>query len=453
MKSTEQKVLKFIEQFKLINEGDKILVAFSGGPDSVFALHFLNKFRKKYKIELLALHFNHGLRGKESDDDAGFAKEFCAGLDVEFIVQKLNVKIFAKKNKLSIEEAARLLRYKNLENIAKKRGCTKIVTAHNLSDNTETILMNLFNGTGLSGLKGIPIQRENIIRPLICLSKEEILEYLRKEKINYRVDLSNLSDDFRRNYIRNRIIPLIKTKLNPQIDEAVFRSSQNLANSLQLNETLVAHLISRFVTCSRNAVNIQINLSDIFHGEIPGEILRAILKKHFEYSIEFDDYQKINSLLLKQKGKHVQLSSNIIALRESESIRIQRFHKTSNGKVEIGIGHKALLASKMVGIEHADKEKIKFRTNGKTEFISADNLNEKFILRVWKSGDKFKPIGMNHFKKVSDFLTDLKIPSSARKDQLVLSNRNQIVWVVGLRIDDRFKLNSKTKKVYKLWVK
>jgi len=453
MKRTEQKVLKFIEQFKLIHNGDKILVAFSGGPDSVFALHFLDKFKKKYGIELLALHFNHGLRGKESDDDANFAEEFCDAMNVKFIVQNLNVKTFAKKNKFSIEEAARLLRYKNLDLIAKKWGCTKIVTAHNLSDNTETILMNLFNGTGLSGLMGIPIQRGNIVRPLICLSKQEIFEYLQKEKINYRVDSSNLSDDFRRNYIRNRIVPLIKTKLNPQIDEALFRSSQNLANSLQLNETLVAYLKSRFVTYNRDAVNIQINLSEIFQGVIPGELLRAILKEHFEYSIEFDDYQKINSLLLKQKGRKVQLASNLIVLRESESIRIQRVQKTSNGKVQIEIGNRILFGSRKFGVESIDKEKIKFKGGGKTEFISADNLNEKFILRVWKPGDKFKPIGMNHFKKVSDFLTDLKIPSSERKDQLVLLNRNQIVWVVGLRIDDRVKLNSKTKKIYKLWAK
>ena len=204
MKSTEQKVLKFIEQFKLINKGDKILVS-SGGPDSVFALHFLFKFRKKYIIELLALHFNHGLRCKESDGDENFAKEFCEKLNVQFISQKLDVKSFAKKNKLSIEEAARLLRYKNLERIALKSGCTKIVTAHNQSDNTETILMNLFSGTGLSGLSGIRFE-ENIIRPLLCLGKQEILEYMNKEKINSRDDSSNLNDDFRRNYIHNRIL-------------------------------------------------------------------------------------------------------------------------------------------------------------------------------------------------------------------------------------------------------
>jgi tRNA(Ile)-lysidine synthase len=314
-------------------------------------------------------------------------------------------------------------------------------------------LLNLFSGTGVSGMMGIPVQRENIIRPLMSLNKKEILDYLTKEKIRYRFDSSNLNDDFRRNYIRNRIVPLIKEKFNPQIDETVFRSSQNLANSIQLNETLVEYVISQFITYKRNSININTDMSEIFHGEIPGEILKAILKKHFEYSIEFDDYQKINSLLVKQKGKHVQLSSNLNARRESHDIRIERVKKTSNEIREIGIEGEALLGSMKVGIDSAENEKIKFSRDGKTEFISSDNLDEKFILRPWRSGDKFKPLGMKHLKKVSDFLTDIKIPSSERKDQLVLLNRNQIVWVVGLRIDDRHKLNSKTKKVYKLWVK
>lgn len=452
MKRTEQKVLKFIEQFKLINKGDKILVAFSGGPDSVFALHFLFKFRKKYKIELLALHFNHGLRGKESDGDENFAMEFCEKLNVQFISQKLNVKFFSKKNKLSIEEAARLLRYKNLEKIAINTGCTKIVTAHNQSDNTETILMNLFSGTGLSGLSGIPIRRENIIRPLLCLSKQEIVEYLNREKINSRIDSSNMNDDFRRNYIRNRILPLIKIKLNPKIDEAVFRSSQNLSNALQLNETLVEHLRSQFVTHTRNALNIKIQLSDLFGGEVPGEVLRTILKTNFAHALEYDDFIKINALITKQKGKQVQLTSNLVALRESECIRIERVQKTSNNKVELKVGDIVTIGSQKIGIEPADMNDVKFSKGGRVEFISADNLSEKFILRVWNPGDKFKPLGMKNLKKVSDFLTDEKVPSSERKNQLVLLSRNQIVWIVGLRIDDRFKLNSKTKKIYKLWV-
>lgn len=453
MKRTEQKVLKFIEQQKLINTGDRILIAFSGGPDSVFALNFLNKFRKKYKIELLALHFNHGLRGKESDDDEKFAMEFCKKLDVPFISQKLDVKRFAKRNKLSVEEAARLLRYKNLEKISVKRIFNKIITAHNQSDNTETILMNFFNGTGLSGLSGIPIRRENIIRPLLCLSKQEIVEYLDKEKINSRFDSSNLNDDFRRNYIRNGILPLIKLKLNPRIDEAVFRSSQNLSNALHLNEMLIEYLQSKFVSHHRNALSVQIQLSDLFNGEIPGEFLKTILKSHFNHQFEFDDYVKINSLVKNQKGKQVQLASNLVALRESDCIRIEKIKKRSASKFELEAGDKIDIDSHTIGIELANIEDVKFGKNGRIEFISAENLSKKFILRLWKPGDKFKPLGMTNLKKVSDFLTDEKISSSERKNQFVLLNRNQIVWIVGLRIDDRVKLNSRTKKIYKLWVK
>ncbi|MBA4407620.1 tRNA lysidine(34) synthetase TilS [bacterium] len=453
MKRTEQKVLSFIDRFQLINKGDKILVAFSGGPDSVFALHFLNKFSKKFKIVLIALHFNHGLRGKESDEDENFAMKCCEELNVPFISRKLNVKSFSKKNKLSIEEAARLLRYKNIEKIAHETGCNKIVTAHNQSDNTETILMNLFSGTGLSGLNGIPIQRENIIRPLLCLSKLEIIEYLSKAKINSRFDSSNLNDDFRRNYIRNRILPLVKEKLNPNVDETVFRSSQNLLNALHLNETLIEHLRKQFVTETRNAIKINIKLSNLSGGEIPGELLKNILKKKFGHALEYDDFIKINTLITKQKGKQVHLTSGIIALRESDSIRIERFQKASNKNIEIKAGNVVTAGSHKIGVEFANSGDVRFNKGGRVEFISADNLGEKFNLRVWNPGDKFKPLGMKQLKKVSDFLTDEKIPSSGRKNQLVLLSRNQIVWIVGLRIDDRFKLNSKTKKIYKLWVK
>jgi tRNA(Ile)-lysidine synthase len=158
-------------------------------------------------------------------------------------------------------------------------------------------------------------------------------------------------------------------------------------------------------------------------------------------------------LITKQKGKKIQLSKKLIALREEESIRIELTGKSSNNNFTMKIGDKIKLGSKTISIELAKSENVQFKNNGKVEFISAEGMNENFILRTWKFGDKFKPLGMKNFKKVSDFLTDLKISVSERKNQLVLTNRNQIVWIVGLRIDDRFKLNSKTKKIYKLWVK
>ena len=452
MKRVEQKVLKFVDQYKLIVFGDKILVAFSGGPDSVFALNFLKKYIRKFKTELVAVHFNHGLRGEESDTDEKFARDFCEANSIKIEIEKLNVKSFAKKNKLSIEEAARKLRYENLESIAKKLKCDKIVTAHNQSDNTETILMNLFSGTGLSGLAGIPIQRGKIIRPLLCLAKQEVLEYLQTEKIPFRIDSSNFSNDFKRNFVRNRILPLVREKINPSIDEALFRSARNVESSSLLSEKLLDLPTRKYVTAKDGVVKIKTLLSELFGGKFPGEILKSTLQKYFKHEFGYDDFEKINSLTAKQKGRRIQLTKSLIAYREEREIRIEEAKATSNRELKIESGAHVTIGSKIIGVELEKNKNVKLVDDKKTEFISGDNLENSFEIRAWKEGDRFKPLGMKGLKKVSDFLTDEKVPTSERKKQLLLLNRNQIVWVVGLRIDDRFKLNSKTKKVYKLWM-
>jgi tRNA(Ile)-lysidine synthase len=453
MKNIEQKVLRFIEQNNLISANDKILIAFSGGPDSVFALNFFSKFKKKFKIQLCAVHFNHQLRGEESDNDEIFSIEACKKLKVPIEIKRINVKTHAAQNKLSVEEAARILRYNNLKLIAAQRKCNKVITAHNQSDNTETILLNMFSGTGISGLSGIPVQRLDIIRPLLCLPKQEILEYLEKSKIQFRIDSSNLSDDFKRNFIRNRILPLVKQKINPSIDEALFRSSQNLNGTLLLNDRLINHIISEYITHSSDTIQLPLLLPDIFGGIIPGDILKVVLRKFLKHEFDHGDFIKINSLIKIQKGKIVELSKDLIAVREEDSIRIGIKKLTANDRLELKINSQCTVENQKVGIDLADSNKIKFEKNGKVEFISGDKLKGNFIVRRWTEGDKFIPLGMKNFKKVSDFLTDLKMPSSKRKAQLILTNHSQIVWIVGLRIDDRFKLNSKNKKVLKLWTK
>lgn len=452
MQRIEQKILKFIDDRKLISAGDKIMVALSGGPDSVFALTFLNKYKRKFKIDLYAVHFNHKLRAKESDTDEIFSKEICRDNDIPLIVVKLNVRTFSKRNKISIEEAARKLRYRNLEILAEDLECNKIVTAHNQTDNTETVLINLFSGTGSSGLSGIPITRGKIIRPLLSVTKQDILDYLQSRKISFRIDSSNLNDDFKRNYLRNKILPLVRTNLNPSVDESIFRSAKNLESEMRFSKQAIEYIEQKFVSTSDNAISIKLDLSNVFDGKIPGIILKDIFKKYFKHEFEHDDYRKINSLLAKQKGKKVQISGKLSAFREEKEIRIEQILATSNKEVELKTGQQVKIGSVKIGAEHIDMKNVKFSSNGKVEFISGDGLDEQFIIRHWLPGDKFKPLGMKNFKKVSDFLTDIKIPTSKRKNQLVLLNRNHIIWIVGLRIDDRFKMNSKTKTIYKLWM-
>nr|MDA3860721.1 tRNA lysidine(34) synthetase TilS [Melioribacteraceae bacterium] len=192
----EQNIFCFIKSHNLVQKGDKLLIAFSGGADSFFALQFFYKFKSKFGVELSALHINHSLRGNESDNDELFCKSVCENLDIQFTSLKIDVKKTAKRNKESIEEAARNIRYTELQKHAKEISAAKIVTAHNLNDNTETILLNLFRGAGLSGASGIPVKRENIIRPLLSTSKEDIIKYLETNNFKFRTDSSNFENDF-----------------------------------------------------------------------------------------------------------------------------------------------------------------------------------------------------------------------------------------------------------------
>jgi len=449
MKSIEEKVINFIARYGLIGQKENLLIAFSGGPDSVFALHFFYKFRKKFRCNISAVHFNHNLRGNESKEDENFAIAQCKKLRVDLNIIQLDVKAFAKKNKLSLEEAARILRYNELSKFAKRNSIDKIITAHNLNDNTETILMNLFSGTGISGLSGIPIKRENIIRPLLCLTKKEVLQYLNHNKINYRIDSSNLENDFKRNFIRNKILPLIE-EINPSFDDALFRSSQNFLKQKEFENKSIEYLIQNFSKKIKNGYELSLDLLKIY-DEIPGEFLKFFLKKYFNYQLEHKDYIKINKLAFNQKGKSIALKNYLKVIKESDALVFTKKIIDNIEAVEIKIGESKKISEKTIKIESTTKSEKLSPDN--YELIAADNLDDTFIIRNWKIGDKFKPLGMKKEKNVSDFLTDLKIPAAVKKEQLVMINRNQIIWIVGLRISDDVKITSETKKVIKLWIK
>ena len=171
MKTIEQKVLKFIDEKDLIQRNDRVLVALSGGPDSTFLLHFLLKFRKKYNIELGAVHVNHMIRGKSAIEDEEFCRKLSVNLNIKYFAGQKNVRLYAKKNKYSLEEAGRIIRYETLNKVLKQKGFNKIATAHNCSDNAETVLLNLIKGTGIKGISGIPPKRGYIIRPILGLKK------------------------------------------------------------------------------------------------------------------------------------------------------------------------------------------------------------------------------------------------------------------------------------------
>jgi tRNA(Ile)-lysidine synthase len=453
MKKTEQKVLRFIAEKSLIQKDDKILVALSGGPDSVFLLHFLNKFRKKFKISLGAIHINHGLRGKAASVDAKFCEDITNKIGVPFYSVKKNVKALAKKLKVSTEEAGRIVRYEEFEKLFTKEGLTKIATAHIADDNAETVLLNLIKGTGLNGISGIPYSRGKIIRPLLSLTKEEIVQYLKFYKIDYRTDLTNLENEYEKNFLRNEIIPLIKIRLNPSLENTLLKSSGVFKEINNFVKKKLADATDNLVIKKSNQFCISLsNLSKI-EKELRGEAIRLLFEIEYKIQLSFDEVTKIFSLIEKQPGRSINLQRKLKVIRERNELVVVSQKKELNSKpVVINSGDSIKLNDKHLSIKEVKTQKEYSSSDKNIEFINGDKAKSKFILRKWQPGDRFFPFGMKGSKKVSDFLSEQKLSYYNKKDQMILTNDNQIVWVIGLRLDNRFRITPQTKKIYELCI-
>lgn len=447
-KKIEEKIFSFTDKNRLIEKGDSILIGFSGGADSRFVLYFLNKYAAKYKIEIAAVHVNHMLRGKEAERDENFCRKVADEIGIEFYSKSVNVKSYVKKNKLSIEEAARILRYEVFEEIADKENFTKICTAHNMNDNSETVLLNLFKGTGTAGLSGIPPKRGKIIRPLLAVTRDEIEDYLSSENIKFITDSSNADVNFLRNKIRREILPVVRSGINPQVDKAILNLSGIISERNVFIKNYADKLRVKLLEKDSGKLKLKISLPETDSTLLLNEILRPELVGIFSFSPEYQDIEKIKDLINSQKGSVAAFRENLYGIREKNEVLFYRA-KEHSGESEITfrLGEKV----KTDDFELIFKDNLNKEAG--CEIISLDDLDETFILRKWKTGDKFQPLGMKGKKKISDFLTDIKIPSHERADVYVVENNNEIIWVVGYRISDKVKIKNNSRKKAKLCVK
>ncbi len=453
-KKIDQKVIKFISEKNLINKNDKILVALSGGPDSVFLLYFLNKFRRKFQVSLGAFHLNHKLRGKEAEEDLLFCREFCSSIGIDFFSANKNVKMFAWKNKISTEEAGRKIRYEQLNKIAGQNNFNKIATAHIADDNTETVLLNLIKGTGLKGISGIPVRRGKIIRPVLVLTKVEIINYLSEKKIEYRIDASNESQVYERNFLRHEVIPLLKKRLNPSLDKTLFNSSQIFKNQFAAIEKIITSASSGIFLFRNNELNVSAGELKKIDKEFWGDLFKTAIEGNFKVEFKSNDFTKIYSLVFNETGKSQNISNNLVVFRERESLVIKKKKNDISQEFIIHPGEKVKFDKNKIQILWNKMNNVELSANRNIEYISADKIDEEFVIRKWKHGDKFFPLGMKGSKNISDFLNEQKIEYNKKAGQYVLTNNGRIVWVIGLRIDNNFKIkesgSSRTKKVLKL---
>lgn len=424
----------------LFNKTDKLLIAFSGGVDSVVLCDLLTK--AGYHFDLA--HCNFQLRGTEANDDTSFCETYAKLIHAKCHTIYFNTKNYAVENKLSIQMAARELRYKWFKQLISEHGYTYLLTAHHANDNAETLFVNLTRGTGIKGLQGIPEKQNNTIRPLLFATKEMIKNYAKKHNIQFREDSSNQEVKYKRNFIRHQIIPELK-KLNPILEETLNTSIHYFKQSSQI---VTQFCKSKFKDiCEENNERLKINISLLLSEPQKETLLFEWLHpKGFKAN-------QIEQLIIvlsdkNNVGKLFESSTHQLAVDRTYLIVKKKTNEINTTEFKINsISDTTHLPIKLV-LEEIKQTSF---TNNKNElFISVTDYFFPLTLRKWKTGDKFQPFGMNGFKKLSDYFKDQKLSKFDKEAVWILESNQQIICIVGYRMDNRFKVTNESNQILKL---
>ncbi|MBA4311102.1 MAG: tRNA lysidine(34) synthetase TilS [Chlorobiaceae bacterium] len=452
---TEDKLFKSFQQFilenRLIQRGEKIIVSVSGGIDSMTLLNLMLDLKNRMKLTIAIAHFNHQLRGNESNEDETFIRDYAKKRKIRCFIESTDTNHISETEKLSIQETARNLRYNFLLNIRKSLGYQKIATAHNADDNAETILFNIFRGTGVHGMTGIPVFRkdQNIIRPLLFASRDEITSYAAENNISFREDSSNSKKEYTRNFIRHEILPAIRQNINPNIRGSLLRSS-HIFTGLEIfistaNKSLKKKIIR---SKSKNELIISRNKFIALPQFSKEQLLYDIAREFCNSEIDYSTITTMLKISEAATGTFSSIGNDVLILRDRNYLIIKRWKRPSAFVYPI----KLETEQKFSGFKFKSLKVTKgtYSNNRNIELIDGDLLGKDIHIRSWHDGDWFIPFGMNKKKKLSDFFIDEKIPLLKKLTIPILESDGMIVWVCGMRSDNRFRVTKTTKNIIKL---
>lgn len=431
--------LKHIKTENLINKRCKALLAVSGGVDSVVMVHLFHQAKLSFEI----LHCNFRLRGKDSGDDELFVVDLGKKYGVKVTVQHFDTKAFKEKARISIQMAARDLRYKWFEKYRKKNNAGLVAIAHHKDDAIETFFINLLRGTGIKGLTGYRYNNGIILRPLLFAHKQEILNYANSENLKFREDKSNQEDIYTRNYIRNNIVPMFQ-KLNPNFGETMQGNMRNLEEVEQLMKLYFASLKEELLVKEKNIEKLNIAKLKQLHP-LKSSLFYLLQGCNFNSSV-------IDGLARSLDGEPGKIfySRTHRIVKDREWLIIEKLKAAESEKEKTSFLDKVqnkISKPLNLSLRTQKREGLSIPTSNKMACL--DELQLKFPLKVrpWMQGDFVYPLGMKHKKKLSDIFIDLKIPLNEKENIFVLESDGKIAWVIGYRIDDRFKTTEKTENV------
>ncbi len=458
----EPRVLHFIQQHHLVSGQPCLLVAVSGGPDSVCLLHILVKLQGELNIRLHVAHLNHQLRGAESEADARYVSDLAHQLGIPATIEQRDVKAYQAQQRTSLEETAREVRYTFLAQVARSIGGEQVAVGHTTDDHIETMLMHLIRGAGTRGLRGLqPSSRWQssgdsltIIRPLLPVSRQETADYCHSHQLTPRIDASNLSLSPLRNRIRHQLLPLLKS-YNPRVAEALLRTARIVGDDLAFLDKEGARLWGEIARRRENTIILD---KERFL-ELPSALKRHLLRTSIEKllgnlkDIETRHIEEMMDVLTKPAGRRISLPRGLNFSIEynqyllgTDPAALSPF-PSLNDKFSLKLPGETLLPGWRVEATIVDRRRMTEEETGFTAYFDLNKTGDELVVRPRQPGDRFQPLGMSQPKKLGEFMIDAKIPHAWRERIPIVCSPQHILWVVGWRIDDRVKITEETKQI------
>ncbi len=460
--NVREKVKNTIKEYEMIEKGDKVLVALSGGADSVCLTHILSCLAQELKFKVSAAHLNHGIRGEEATRDEEFSRAFCEKLGIGFYCKHIKAVEIAETEGITVEEAGRKERYAFFEEICKKDGQKTVATAHNKDDAAETVLMRIIRGTGIDGLSGVKFVREDgVIRPLLKVSRAEIEAYCRENSLEYCTDSTNLDNNYTRNKVRNELLPYLRENFNPNITESLVNLSESATADSEFINSYARRLFKRLGSPmpNRKPVVLHIESISMVDRAIEARLIMAAAKEAMgeDFYLEKKHIRDILSLKNKDTGASLNFSKGLtvrvmygwLEFRNENHMEMNQAMAFENDyitEIEPGNGYKIEGRDGTVFVKRVVLGEYK-KTPGDI-LIDEDKIDKAVYLRNRRKGDKMVVYSDGRSKKLKNIFIDMKIPRDKRDDIPLICQGDEVIAIVGGRVSEKYKVDKNSTKAW-----